>query len=250
MLTIENLVVAYGSSKAVQGVSLSVASGEIVALIGANGAGKTSLVRAIAGLTRPTQGRVLLRDKDITGVPAERVVRLGTVLVPEGRMIFTTLTVRENLLVAAHARRDGAEVAGDITRIGQRFPILAERAEQLASALSGGERQLLAIARALMARPTLMILDEPSHGLSPIAVRNVFRLVAELNAEGMAILLVEQNARQSLRIARRAYVMQAGRIVLSGNADDLRRDAAVIRAYLGVTSGAAGGAVASTVKGA
>jgi len=236
LLTVENLFVAYGSAKAVQGVSLDVAPAEIVALIGPNGAGKTSLVRAIIGLVRPAQGRVLLREKDVTGIAPERAVRLGVVLVPEGRMIFTSLTVRENLLVAAHTRHDPSGVARDLADVGRRFPILAERAEQPASVLSGGERQLLAIARALMARPALMILDEPSHGLSPIAVRMVFRLIAELNSEGMGILLVEQNARQSLRIAHRAHVMQAGRMVLSGNASDLRRDPAVIRAYLGVTS--------------
>jgi branched-chain amino acid transport system ATP-binding protein len=250
LLRIENLIVKYGSAQAVQDVSLSLSPGEIVALIGPNGAGKTSLVRAVGGLIRPAQGRVLLREKDVTGVPAERIVQLGAVLVPEGRMIFTRLTVRENLLVAAYTRRDHAEVTRDITHIGRRFPFLAERAEQLASSLSGGERQLLAIGRALMARPALMMVDEPSHGLSPIAVRNVFRLIADLNAEGMTILLVEQNARQSLQIAHRAYVMQAGRIVLSGTAADLRRDDAVIRAYLGVKHVAVGATVASTAKGA
>jgi branched-chain amino acid transport system ATP-binding protein len=234
MLTVEDLVVAHGSIQAVQGVSLALSRGEIVALIGPNGAGKTSLVRAIAGLHRPARGRVSLDGSEVTGVGAERIVRLGAVLVPEGRMIFGTLTVRENLMIGAYTRRNASEVVRDVARIGRRFPVLAARADQLASQLSGGERQLLAIGRALMSGPTLMIVDEPSHGLAPLAVRDVFRLLTELNAEGMGILLVEQNARQSLRIAHRAYVMQAGRVALSGNAAELRRDESVIRAYLGV----------------
>jgi branched-chain amino acid transport system ATP-binding protein len=250
LLTVENLVVAYGTSQAVQGVSLDVAPGQVVTLIGANGAGKTSLVRAIAGLVKPLQGRVVLDGKDITGMPAERVVRLGAVLVPEGRMIFTTLTVKENLLAGAHTRRDTAEIERDLARIGERFPILAQRSVQLAASLSGGERQLLAIARALMARPKLMILDEPSHGLSPIAIASVFRLIAELNAEGMAILLVEQNARQSLRIAQLAHVMRAGRIVVSGQPADLRNNEAVMQAYLGVRRDEAAAATSLASKGA
>ena len=234
MLTVEDLVVAHGSIQAVQGVSLALSRGEIVALIGPNGAGKTSLVRAIAGLHRPARGRVSLDGSEVTDVAAERIVRLGAVLVPEGRMIFGTLTVRENLMIGAYTRRNASEVVRDVARIGRRFPVLAARADQLASQLSGGERQLLAIGRALMSGPTLMIVDEPSHGLAPLAVRDVFSLLTELNAEGMGILLVEQNARQSLRIADRAYVMQAGRVALSGNAAELRRDESVIRAYLGV----------------
>jgi branched-chain amino acid transport system ATP-binding protein len=234
MLTVEDLVVAHGSIQAVQGVSLALSRGEIVALIGPNGAGKTSLVRAIAGLHRPARGRVSLDGSEVTGVAAERIVRLGAVLVPEGRMIFGTLTVRENLMIGAYTRRNASEVVRDVARIGRRFPVLAARADQLASQLSGGERQLLAIGRALMSGPTLMIVDEPSHGLAPLAVRDVFRLLTELNAEGMGILLVEQNARQSLRIAHRAYVMRAGRVALSGNAAELRRDESVVRAYLGV----------------
>jgi len=234
MLTVEDLVVAHGSIQAVQGVSLALSRGEIVALIGPNGAGKTSLVRAIAGLHRPARGRVSLDGSEVTGVGAERIVRLGAVLVPEGRMIFGTLTVRENLMIGAYTRRNASEVVRDVARIGRRFPVLAARADQLASQLSGGERQLLAIGRALMSGPTLMIVDEPSHGLAPLAVRDVFSLLTELNAEGMGILLVEQNARQSLRIAHRAYVMRAGRVALSGNAAELRRDESVVRAYLGV----------------
>ena len=234
MLTVEDLVVAHGSIQAVQGVSLALSRGEIVALIGPNGAGKTSLVRAIAGLHRPARGRVSLDGSEVTDVAAERIVRLGAVLVPEGRMIFGTLTVRENLMIGAYTRRNASEVVRDVARIGRRFPVLAARADQLASQLSGGERQLLAIGRALMSGPTLMIVDEPSHGLAPLAVRDVFSLLTELNAEGMGILLVEQNARQSLRIAHRAYVMQAGRVALSGNAAELRRDESVVRAYLGV----------------
>jgi|RhiMethySRZTD1v2_1073278.scaffolds.fasta_scaffold00397_31 branched-chain amino acid transport system ATP-binding protein len=234
MLTVEDLVVAHGSIQAVQGVSLALSRGEIVALIGPNGAGKTSLVRAIAGLHRPARGRVSLDGSEVTDVAAERIVRLGAVLVPEGRMIFGTLTVRENLMIGAYTRRNASEVVRDVARIGRRFPVLAARADQLASQLSGGERQLLAIGRALMSGPTLMIVDEPSHGLAPLAVRDVFSLLTELNAEGMGILLVEQNARQSLRIAHRAYVMRAGRVALSGNAAELRRDESVVRAYLGV----------------
>jgi branched-chain amino acid transport system ATP-binding protein len=240
VLSAEKLVVSHGAIQAVQDVSLTVSSGEVTALVGPNGAGKTSFVRALAGLIRPKHGRVLLDGTDITGRPPEHIVRAGAVLVPEGRMIFGTLTVRENLLVGAYTRRDAAEIQRDRERIEARFPMLAERAGQPASALSGGERQLLAIGRALMSRPKFLVIDEPSHGLAPLAVRGIFRLVAELNAEGMGILLVEQNARQSLRIAHRAYVMQAGRIVLSGSAAELRRNEAVVRAYLGVKDAATG----------
>lgn len=234
MLSVDQIVVTYGSIQAVQRVSLSLSPGEIVTLIGPNGAGKTSFVRAISGLIRPARGTVFLNGADITGLPAQRLVRLGLAHVPEGRMIFGALTVRENLLVGGHTRRDEAEVDRDLKRIEGRFPFLAARANQAASSLSGGERQLLAIGRALMSRPRFMILDEPSLGLAPLAVRDLFRLIVELNSEGTAILLVEQNARQSLRIAHRACVMQAGRVVLSGDAAELRRDESVVRAYLGV----------------
>ena len=234
-LAVEDLVVAYGAVRAVQHVSITVGPGEIVAVVGPNGAGKTSLLRGISGLVRPAAGRIRLGEVDITRLPPERIVQRGLVQVPESRMIFGRMTVRENLLVGAHIRRDPTEVVRDLERIGRRFPPLAERSGQLASTLSGGERQMLAIARALMCRPALMMLDEPSLGLAPLVVREVFRLIQELNHEGMAILLVEQNARQSLRIAHRGYVMQAGRVTLAGPAEQLRRDEAVVRAYLGIT---------------
>jgi branched-chain amino acid transport system ATP-binding protein len=246
VLTVDDLTVSYGAVRAVQGVSLALSTGEIVALIGPNGAGKSSTVRAIAGLAHPKQGRISLDGGEITWLPAEQIVRRGIVLVPEGRMIFGSLTVRENLLMGGYTRQDRAELERDVERIGRRFPVLATRAEQLASKLSGGERQILAIARALMGRPTMMIVDEPSHGLAPFAVRDVFSLVAELNKDGMGVLLVEQNARQALRIADRAYVMQAGRVVLSGSAAELRRDESVIRAYLGVKNVTVDGTMPST----
>jgi branched-chain amino acid transport system ATP-binding protein len=234
VLTVDDIAVSYGAVRAVQGISLTLARGEIVALVGPNGAGKTSAVRAIAGLTTTRTGRITLDGRDITRLSADRVVRLGLVLVPEGRMIFGSLTVRENLLMGGYTREDRGALEEDLDRIGRRFPVLVQLAGEFASRLSGGERQLLAIGRALMGRPTMMIIDEPSHGLAPLAVRNVFRLVTELNQGGMGILLVEQNARQSLRIAHRAYVMQAGQIVLSGEAAKLRREESVVRAYLGV----------------
>ncbi|RMH52339.1 MAG: ABC transporter ATP-binding protein [Alphaproteobacteria bacterium] len=234
LLEVEALDLRYGATHAVRGVSLSVAEGEIVAVLGANGAGKSSLMRAIAGAAAAS-GRIRLAGSDISRMPAARRVRAGLVLVPEGRQIFVSMTVEENLLVGAHTRRDRA-VARDLAAVLERFPNLAARRGQPAAVLSGGEQQMLAIGRALMARPRLMMLDEPSLGLSPILVAQLFDLIAALNRQGIAILLVEQNTQMALETAARGYVMELGRIRTSGSAAELARDPALADAYLGAAA--------------
>ena len=224
---------AYGPIRAVRDVSLEVAPGEVVALIGANGAGKTTTLRTIAGLLRPAGGSIRFAGAAVAGVRPHRLVRQGLVLVPEGRGILTRLTVLDNLLLGATARRDRSEVAADLERAYARFPRLAERRAQSAGTLSGGEQQMLAIARALMARPRLLMLDEPSLGLAPLVVREIFAAIRDLKASGVTILLVEQNARAALEIAERAYVLETGRVALSGPAAELLTSEQVIRAYLG-----------------
>jgi branched-chain amino acid transport system ATP-binding protein len=233
LLEVEGLDLRYGANHAVRGVSLTVAEGEIVTVLGANGAGKSSLLRAIAGATRAT-GRIRFRGRDISGWAASSRVRDGLVLVPEGRQIFVSLTVEENLLMGAHTRRDG-DVARDANAIFARFPNLVARRHQLASVLSGGEQQMLAIGRAMLARPKLMMLDEPSLGLSPILVEQLFALIGELNAQGIAILLVEQNTQMALDVAARGYVLELGRVRAEGPAAALAADPALTDAYLGST---------------
>ncbi len=233
MLRVTELETAYGAILALQGMQIEVNRGEVVALIGANGAGKTTSLRTISGLVAPRRGRIEFLGQNITGWRPDRRVALGLVQVPEGRSILGRMTVQENLEMGAYLRRDPAGVSADLKRVWDRFPRLAERKGQLGGTLSGGEQQMLAIGRALMARPQLLLLDEPSMGLAPLVVQEVMQWVQEINREGITVLLVEQNARQALRIAHRAYVLETGRVVLHGPAADLARDPRVVGAYLG-----------------
>lgn len=234
LLRVERLSVAYGAIKAVQDLSLEVAEGEIVALLGANGAGKTTTLRTISGLIRPRAGKVVYDGRAITQWPAHRIVEAGLVHVPEGRRVFAPLTVRENLELGAYTVRAAADVEARMKEVFAKFPRLEERQHQLAGTLSGGEQQMLAIGRALMGRPRLLLLDEPSLGLAPLLVREIFATIKEINQrDGVTILLVEQNAHQALQIASRAYVLESGRLVLSGPAARLIDDPKVREAYLG-----------------
>ncbi len=236
MLKVRNLDAGYGKLSVLRRVSLHVSPGEIVTLVGANGAGKTTLLRTIAGLVRARAGEVDFDGHPAARLPTERIVALGCSLVPEGRQVFAPMEVRENLLLGAHVqyargRRD--EVARDLERVYALFPILEKRARQLAGTLSGGEQQMLAIGRALMARPKLVMLDEPSMGLAPLVVKDIFGIVKRISEEGTTVLLVEQNARSALQIATRGYVLETGRIVLQGTAEELLSNRDVQRAYLG-----------------
>lgn len=232
MLEVRGLATAYGGIRALKGVDIDVPEGAIVSILGANGAGKTTLLKTIAGLLRPSEGQVRLRGERIDGLPPDRIVRKGVALVPEGRAILARMTVEENLEMGAYACRD-PETAADLARVTERFPVLRERRRQLAGSLSGGEQQMLAIARALMSRPRLLLLDEPSLGLAPLVVAEIFRIVAEINRGGTTILLVEQNARQSLRVSHFAYVLETGRVALSGESKALLEDPKVKESYLG-----------------
>jgi branched-chain amino acid transport system ATP-binding protein len=233
LLEVKDLNVYYGAIHALQGISFTVSQGEIVTLIGANGAGKSTTLRTVSGLLRPRRGTVVFKDEDITMVPAEQIVRRGIVQVPEGRKIFAPMTVRENLEMGAYTRTNQAEIQQSMERAFASFPRLKERLTQLGGTLSGGEQQMLAMARALMSRPVLLLLDEPSMGLSPIMTEEIFRIIKEINAQGTSILLVEQNALMALQIANRAYVLETGNIVLEGSAKELRESARVREAYLG-----------------
>ena len=235
LLEATGLEVRYGRNRAVQALDLTVAPGEIVAVLGANGAGKSSLLKALAGAVTPAGGRIAFDRRDITRTTAAERVASGLVLVPEGRQILVSLTVEENLLLGGHMRRDGG-LAEDIERIYQRFPNLGARRHMLASVLSGGEQQMLAISRALVARPRLMMLDEPSLGLSPLLVERLFDLISQLNREGLTILLVEQNTQMALEIATRGYVLELGRLAMTGPAAELAANPALAAAYLGETS--------------
>jgi branched-chain amino acid transport system ATP-binding protein len=232
MLQIRNLDVSYGAILAVRGIDLDIAAGEIVALVGANGAGKTTVARAIAGLL-PYRGQIAYGGQPLKPNNAERNLRAGIALVPEGRGILASMTVEENLLMGTYTRRDKAQAATDLADIAARFPILGERRHVMASLLSGGEQQMLAIARALLSKPKLLLLDEPSLGLAPKMTNFVFEMVAGLRGEGLTVLLVEQKARQALRIADRAYLMETGRIVTSGLSRDLLEDKVLSDAFLG-----------------
>ncbi len=233
-LAVEGLEVRYGSIRAVRGVDITVGEGEVVALLGANGAGKSSTLLAIAGAIRPFAGRVRLDGRDLTGASPERMVRAGVAMVPETRDVFPDLTVEENLRLGAYVRRrDRAGVAADRAAMYALFPRLAERADQTAGTLSGGEQQMLVIARAMMSRPRLLLLDEPSLGLAPTIVDQIFGMIAELAATGLAILLVEQNVSKALTVARRAYVMRLGRIAAAGPARELAAAADLKDHYLG-----------------
>ena len=234
LLEVRDLSVYYGAIHALQGISFHVNEGEIVTLIGANGAGKSTTLRTISGLLRARRGSVHFKEQEITTTPAEQIVRLGIGQVPEGRKIFAPLTVRENLEMGAYTRTDSDEIERSIQRVFASFPRLRERTEQLGGTLSGGEQQMLATARGLMSRPSLLLMDEPSMGLSPILVEEIFRIIREINAQGTSILLVEQNALMALNVAHRAYVLETGRIVLEGSSQEVRESPRVREAYLGV----------------
>ncbi|GMV47239.1 MAG: ABC transporter ATP-binding protein [Pseudomonadota bacterium] len=233
LLQVQGLKVAYGKIEALQGIDLELPRGEITTLVGANGAGKTSTLLALSGLVRKSAGRVLFDGIDLTRMAAHRIVAHGVVQVAEGRATLSTLTVRENLELGAYTRPGRASRAADLARVYELFPLLEERADGLAGNLSGGEQQMLAIGRALMARPRLLLLDEPSMGLAPIVVQEIFRTLRTINQAGLTIFLVEQNVRQALRIAQRAYVIETGRIVLAGSGRELLDNPRVQEAYLG-----------------
>ena len=233
MLKVENLSVYYGVIGAVKGVSFEVKQGEIVALIGANGAGKTTILQTITGLIQPRGGSIHFDGADLLKTPAHKIVSLGMAHVPEGRRIFQELTVLENLQLGAFTRKDKKEIEDSLEMVYSRFPRLKERRTQIAGTLSGGEQQMLAMGRALMSRPKIILMDEPSMGLSPLLVSEVFDIIREINSAGTTVLVVEQNARKVLSIADRAYVLETGKIVLEGNAADLLNDDSVKKAYLG-----------------
>ena len=232
MLSVSGLEVAYGGIRAVKGIDLEVRERELVTLIGANGAGKTTTLKALAGLIAPARGRVEYNGRDVTGRPAHELVAMGLALVPEGRGVFARLTVEENLAMGAYSRRD-ARVAADRDRVYALFPRLAERRRQLAGTLSGGEQQMLAIGRALMSRPKLLLLDEPSMGLAPLMVQKIFETIRAVAAEGVTLLLVEQNAKLALEVSNRGYVMETGTIAVADSAPALLENPEVRRAYLG-----------------
>lgn len=233
MLEVQDLNVFYGAIHALHGVNFEVKKGEIVSLIGANGAGKTTTLHSLSALLRPKSGSIRFLDQEITGLSPEKIVRAGLIQVPEGRRVFANLSVRDNLMLGAYTRNDHTAIASDLEMVFTRFPRLKERAKQVSGTLSGGEQQMLAIGRALMARPQLLLLDEPSMGLAPLLVREIFNIIVEINRDGTTILLVEQNAHMALGISHRAYVLETGRFVLSGPAKELAASPEVRKAYLG-----------------
>jgi branched-chain amino acid transport system ATP-binding protein len=233
MLKIDKVDVYYGNIQALKGVSLDIKQGEIVTLIGANGAGKSTLLKTISGLLKPKQGEILYEDKSISGKAAQAIVKQGISHVPEGRRIFANMSVEENLDLGAFLRKDKVGIREDLDKVFQLFPRLLERRKQHAGTLSGGEQQMLAMGRALMARPRLLLMDEPSMGLAPLLVKTIFKIIAEINQTGTTILLVEQNANMALSIANRAYVIETGRVVLSGTPEELSESDQVKSAYLG-----------------
>ncbi|WP_018216304.1 ABC transporter ATP-binding protein [Salinispora vitiensis] len=234
LLEIDDLTLRYGRIEALHGISLHVNEGEVVALIGANGAGKTTTMRAISGLRPVSRGAIRFNGEDITNLRADLRVRRGVCQAPEGRGIFPGMTVLDNLDMGAYTRRDSAGIAADLERVFELFPRLAERRRQLGGTLSGGEQQMLAVGRALMARPKLLLLDEPSMGLAPMIIQQIFDIIVEINQQGTTVLLVEQNAQQALSRAHRGYVLETGRIVKEGSGQDLLHDPSVKEAYLGV----------------
>jgi branched-chain amino acid transport system ATP-binding protein len=233
MLKVENLQVYYGAIHALQGISFNLEKGEIVALIGANGAGKSTALNTISGILRPREGSVVFEGQEIHQMPPQDIVRQSIIQIPEGRKIFSRMTVTENLEMGAYTQTDRATINRDMESVFERFPRLRERRAQLGGTLSGGEQQMLAIGRGLMAHPTLLLLDEPSMGLSPILVEQIFDIIQDINGQGTSILLVEQNAQMALAIADHAYVLETGKIVMQGTGDDLLKDPSVIEAYLG-----------------
>jgi len=233
MLDVSDLVTAYGKIEALKGVSLSVGAGQITCLLGPNGAGKTTLMMSIAGILQPRRGSIRLEGGELVGLSPARIVARGVALVPENRLVFPQMSVRENLMAGAYQRGNRAEVAADIERMYDRFPRLRERREQIAGTLSGGEQQMLAVARALMSRPRLLLMDEPSLGLAPLIVDEIFHIVAELNRDGTSIFLVEQNAHMALKVAHHFYLMEQGRVTFDGTPGQLAEDEVIHRAYLG-----------------
>ena len=233
MLKVEDLVVSYGGIEALKGISLNVPDGKIITLIGANGAGKSTLLRTIIGLVKPQSGKISYNEKEITALNSQKIVTTGITLVPEGRRVFSNLTVLENLKIGAYMRNDKSEIEKDIEWIYGMFPRLQERNWQLAGTLSGGEQQMLAVGRALMCRPKLIMMDEPSLGLAPLVIKDIFRIIQEINAKGMTILLIEQNANMALKIADWAYVLETGRITMEGTGKELLENPQIREAYLG-----------------
>lgn len=233
LLKVEDLHVSYGMIQAIKGISFEVNKGEVIALIGANGAGKTTILHTITGLISPESGRVYLEDRDITKFPGHKIVTLGMAHVPEGRRVFANLTVLQNLKMGAYTRKDKSEIAETLKMVYSRFPRLEERKNQLAGTLSGGEQQMLAMGRALMSHPQIILMDEPSMGLSPIFVNEIFSIIEEVSKSGTTVLLVEQNAKKALSIADRAYVLETGKIVLEGKASELLNNDSIKKAYLG-----------------
>ena len=233
MLTIKDLEVFYGVIQAIKGVSFEVNQGEVIALIGANGAGKTTILHTITGLISPKKGSVLFEGNELTKMPAHKIVSLGMAHVPEGRRVFADLSVYENLRMGAYTRKDKGEIEATLEKVYDRFPRLKERRNQMAGTLSGGEQQMLAMGRALMSKPKILLMDEPSMGLSPIMVNEIFSIIQEVSKSGTTVLLVEQNAKMALAIADRGYVLETGKIVLEGKASDLLNDDSIKKAYLG-----------------
>ena len=233
MLEVKDLEVYYGVIQAIKGVSFEVNQGEVIALIGANGAGKTTILHTVTGLLSPKKGQVLFEGRDITKVPAHKIVSMGMAHVPEGRRVFAELSVYENLKMGAYTRKDKSEIEESLANVYKRFPRLEERKNQMAGTLSGGEQQMLAMGRALMSKPKIILMDEPSMGLSPILVNEIFDIIQAVSESGTTVLLVEQNAKKALSIADRAYVLETGNIVLEGNANDLLEDDSIKKAYLG-----------------
>lgn len=233
MLKVENLSVHYGVIQALKGVDIEVNKGEIVSLIGANGAGKTTLIQCISGLLKPSSGSIKYNDSVISKISAKQIVQKGITQVPEGRHIFAGMSVYENLLIGAYLRKDKEQIKLDLKEIYERFPILQKRHNQDAATLSGGEQQMLAMGRALMAKPDILLLDEPSMGLAPLLVKEIFRIIKDINQQGVTVLLVEQNANMALSIADRAYVMETGKIVMSGKGKELMNSEEISKAYLG-----------------
>lgn len=233
MLKVNNIDVYYGAIHAIKDISIEVPKGEIVTLVGSNGAGKSTTLRTISGLMKPKTGTILFEDKNIVGVPAHKIVDMGLCQVPEGRHVFANMSVMENLELGAYLRSDKDGIARDLEDVFKKFPRLLERKEQISGTLSGGEQQMLAMGRALMSRPRLLLLDEPSMGLAPLLVKEIFNIIKEINESGTTVLLVEQNANMALSIADKAYVLETGRIALAGTAHELASSEAVRKAYLG-----------------
>lgn len=233
MLKVDNIDVYYGAIHAIKGISIEVPKGEIVTLVGSNGAGKSTTLRTISGLMKPKNGTILFEDKNIVGVPTHKIVGMGLCQVPEGRHVFANMSVMENLELGAYLRNDKDGIARDLEDVFKKFPRLLERKDQISGTLSGGEQQMLAMGRALMSRPRLLLLDEPSMGLAPLLVKEIFNIIKEINESGTTVLLVEQNANMALSIADKAYVLETGRIALAGTAQELASSEAVRKAYLG-----------------